>query len=202
MSDATFVHIIDDDFARRAKIAHELYGSQVHAEIYENLDELIEQSPSRGVVLMSDDRRQTSLKADLEAMQLRAGYLPVGMFSSDPSAKRIVEAMSSGALDYLEWPCSPDALIDAVTRLVDVGERKGRVARQRAEARQLVKLLTRRENDVLKCLVSGASNREMAQQLGISPRTVEIHRRNMMLRLNAQSAADAVRIGLYAGLDE
>ena len=77
----------------------------------------------------------------------------------------------------------------------------GRRERRDAKAQKLIRLLTGREMDVLKCLVSGASNNEIASRLGISPRTVEVHRANMMRRLNARSVADAVRIGLYAGLD-
>ena len=109
--------------------------------------------------------------------------------------------MSSGAMDFLGWPCPPSDLTDMVTRLNQVAVRIGPRERNRAKARRLVNLLSRREKDVLNGLVSGASNKEMARQLGISPRTVEIHRAAMMSRLNAQSAADAVRIGLYAGLD-
>ncbi|MDP4576044.1 LuxR C-terminal-related transcriptional regulator [Qipengyuania sp. G39] len=201
MSDATYVHIVDQDSARRAKMAFQLYGSQIHAEIYGNLEELIDRRPSRGVVLISDDPRRADLKPALEVMQMETGYLPVGMFSSAPTPRKIVEAMSNVVLDYLEWPCSTDALIDAVRRLVEVGARRGRRERRRAEARKVIGLLTGREMDVLKGLVDGASNKEIARRLGISPRTVEIHRANMMGRLNAQSVADAVRIGLYAGLD-
>jgi two-component system response regulator FixJ len=66
----------------------------------------------------------------------------------------------------------------------------------------LIDELSPREMDVLNSLVSGNANKQTAQELGISPRTVEIHRGNMMRKLNARSPSDAVRLALYAGLDE
>lgn len=202
MSKATYVHIVDEDCTRRATMARQLYQRRVHAEIHETFKELIDLSPSRGVVLVNDDGERIDLKARLQAMRLEGEYLPVAMFSTEVSAKKIVEAMSSGALDYFKWPCSPDLLVETVDRLSEAGEAKARTERQRAEARQLVSCLSPREKDVLKALVNGASNKQMAQELGISPRTVEIHRSNMMSRLNGQSVADVVRIGLYAAVDQ
>lgn len=201
MSGATYVHIVDQDAGRRAQLASQLYGSKIHAEIYESLEEFIDCALTRGVVLISDEPHQADLESAIEAMQMEIGYLPVALYSPSPNPREIIEAMSWGVLDYLQWPCSTADLICAVRRLVDAGERMGRRERRDAKAQKLIRLLTGREMDVLKCLVSGASNNEIASRLGISPRTVEVHRANMMRRLNARSVADAVRIGLYAGLD-
>ena len=201
MSGATYVHIVDQDTGRRAQLASQLYGSKIHAEIYESIEEFIDCALTRGVVLISDEPHQADLESAIEAMQMEIGYVPVALYSPSPNPREIIEAMSWGVLDYLHWPCSTADLICAVRRLVDAGERMGRRERRDAKAQKLIRLLTGREMDVLKCLVSGASNNEIASRLGISPRTVEVHRANMMRRLNARSVADAVRIGLYAGLD-
>ena len=80
------------------------------------------------------------------------------------------------------------------------GEEKARLEARKHNARKRVEMLTRRERDVLVRVVEGDSNKEIAQHLGISPRTVEIHRSGMLSRLNARSTADAVRIGLHSGL--
>ena len=201
MSGATYVHIVDQDTRRRAQLASQLYGNKIHAEIYESIEEFIDCALTRGVVLISDEPHQADLESAIEAMQMEIGYVPVALYSPSPNPREIIEAMSWGVLDYLQWPCSTADLICAVRRLVDAGERMGRRERRYAKAQKLIRLLTGREMDVLKCLVSGASNNEIASRLGISPRTVEVHRANMMRRLNARSVADAVRIGLYAGLD-
>ena len=113
-----------------------------------------------------------------------------------------MRARLSGALAYLDWPFSSDALDRSVTRLRRHGEQFARVERRKAEARQLVASLTPRERDVLEGLLEGESNKGIAKKLELSPRTVEIHRSNMMSRLNAQSTSDAVRIGIYAGLGD
>ena len=108
--------------------------------------------------------------------------------------------MRSGALDYLQWPFTPEALSDNVVSLARLGEEAAGTPGRKAAARRRADRLTQRERDVLRGLIHGNSNKETAVALGISPRTVEIHRGNMMARLNARSTGDAVRMGLEAGL--
>lgn len=110
--------------------------------------------------------------------------------------------MIAGALDYLEWPCAPDEFAGAMSQLISEGEQRARLERRKLEAIDKVRLLTPREREVLRELVAGGSNKQIGKRLGISSRTVEIHRSNLMSRLNASSTADAVRLGLYAGLDD
>ena len=202
MGEPCYIHVVDSDSARRAQIARQLYGRSYHAEIYESIDELIDRAPDRGAVLICDDVGAPESDVSLETIRARTSYLPVAYFSENPSPDRIVRAMLRGALDYLQWPISTEALDAAVTRLGDEGERQAKIERRKAEARQRVERLTPRERDVLVGLIAGASNKHIAQELGISPRTVEIHRGNMMSRLNARSVSDAVRLGLYAGLSD
>ena len=198
MSGATYVHIVDQDTGRRAQLASQLYGSKIHAEIYESLEEFIDCALTRGVVLISDEPHQADLESAIETMQMEIGYLPVALYSPSPNPREIIEAMSWGVLDYLQWPCSTADLICAVRRLVDAGERMGRRERRDAKAQKLIRLLTGREMDVLKCLVSGASNNEIASGLGISPRTVELHRANVLTKLGVRNVAAAVKLSVEA----
>jgi two-component system response regulator FixJ len=195
------VHVIDPNAARRAKIARELYSPSIHAEIYESVEELLNRAPTHGSLLIADQEPADG-EESLEELWSQSSYLPVAFYSEDPSPQRIVEAMLSGALDYLEWPFSPEALDRSVKRLQRQGDQAARAMRRKAEARQLVATLTPRERDVLEGLLEGESNKGIAKKLGLSPRTVEIHRGNMMARLNAQSTSDAVRIAIYAGLGD
>jgi FixJ family two-component response regulator len=194
------VHIVDSDHKRRAAIARQLYGRAIHAEIYEDLDELGSRSPSRGGVLINDDASAVECSADNDNIARSTGHLPVAFFSSNPATPRIVQAMRGGAVDYLEWPFTPQAINDNVARLAQLGEESTGVARRKAETLRRVERLTQREREVLSSLIEGNSNKQTAMKLGISPRTVEIHRANMMARLNARSTGDAVRIGLEAGI--
>jgi len=194
-----YVHVVDPDGARRAKIARELYARSIHAEIYDSVDELITRAPTHGTLLIADEAPADSEEA-LGTIRAQNGYLPAAFYAENPSPQQIVRAMLSGALDYLAWPFSEEALDRSINRLRYQGEQFARVERRKAEARALLAALTPRERDVLEGLLEGETNKGIAKKLGLSPRTVEIHRSNMMARLNAQSASDAVRIGIYAGL--
>jgi len=195
------VHVIDPDPARRARIARELYSPSIHAEIYESVEELLSRAPTHGSLLIAD-QEPADADESLQELWSQSSYLPAAFYSEHPNPQRIVEAMLSGALDYLEWPFSADTLDRSVMRLQRQSDQAARAMRRKAEARQLVATLTPRERDVLEGLLEGESNKGIATKLGLSPRTVEIHRANMMARLNAQSTSDAVRIGIYAGLED
>jgi two-component system response regulator FixJ len=194
------VHIVDSDHQRRATIARELYGRAIHAEIYEDLEELNDRSPASGAVLINDDTPAAERAMRSDNIASRTGHLPVAFFSAHPSPPKIVRAMRAGAIDYLQWPFTPEAINDNVARLARLGEETAGAAQRKAEAHRRAERLTQRERDVLLGLIHGNSNKETAMALGISPRTVEIHRGNMMARLNARSTGDAVRMGLEAGL--
>jgi FixJ family two-component response regulator len=194
------VHIVDPNSTRRAAIARDLYSRAIHVEIYEDLDELLDQAPSQGLVLLHPDHPFLDEMQMIEAIRDAAGYLPVAFYSAQPSPEKIVQAIHSGAIDYLQWPASNGSLEGTVMRMARIGEERSRSETRKFTARKIVGTLTQREREVLAAVVDGDSNKEIAKRLGISPRTVEVHRGNMMSRLNARSTADAVRIGLHAGL--
>jgi two-component system response regulator FixJ len=195
------IHVIDQDSRRRASIAREFLGRGLHAEIYEDLTEFSERMPSGGYVFAHDDQRQCDLIQLRQLMGAQEMPLPITFYSADPAPERIVQAMQLGAWDYLKWPFEARLLDASLKTLAAVGDRLIVEHRRRHEARQKVKGLTARETDVLRLLVKGCANKSIAMELDISPRTVEIHRGNMMRKLQAQTTSDAVRIALYAGLD-
>jgi two-component system response regulator FixJ len=108
--------------------------------------------------------------------------------------------MRHGAIDYLRWPFDARVLDECLRRLFEEGDRRLKTEQERVEARIKVERLTERERDVLVSLLRGNSNKEVGAELGISPRTVEIYRKNMMEKLRARSPSEAARIGIYAGL--
>lgn len=196
------IHIIDSDLRRRARVSHELLRLNLHAEIYENVDEFSSQAPKSGLIFAADNAIGESPIEIIELLEAKGRRLPIAMYSEAPSPEKIVKAMLDGALDYLQWPFDPALLDNAIERLTVEGERRAQQYVRRAKARALIDELSPREMDVLNSLVNGNANKETAQELGISPRTVEIHRGNMMRKLNARSPSDAVRLALYAGLDD
>lgn len=194
------IHLVDPDYRRRAGIAHRLQSGHWHVEVYEDLAEFCQATPSDGIVFAADDGHW-SLAEIFDAIEAQPSILPVVLYAERPTTEMVVAAMSRGALSYLEWPFKPDVLFTTIETLATGVQGQLEHARRGKIAREKVKLLSRRESDVLRALLRGLSNRQIGQVLGISPRTVEIHRGKMMLKLGSRSISDAVRIAIYAGLD-
>jgi two-component system response regulator FixJ len=128
----------------------------------------------------------------------RRGDLPVVIVSGRAEVDLAVKAMKAGAVDFLEKPVDVETLLSSVRRAVSIGEDiRARNAEART-ARHLLALLTPREQHVLDELVAGQSNKTAALKLGISPRTVEVYRAQIMNKLKAHSLSDLVRITLSA----
>jgi FixJ family two-component response regulator len=195
------IHVIDPDFRRRARITFELAHRNLHAEIYEDLDEFASRIPDAGAIFVADEAGRCAAGEVTAKLDSLGRALPVAAYSAEPSPQRIVDAMLGGALDYLRWPFDPSLLEAALARLSDEGQRRARLARRGASAKAAIEHLSAREHEVLELMIEGDSNKEIGRRLGISPRTVEIHRGNMMRKLNARSPSDAVRLAMYAGLD-
>jgi len=199
---ARYAHVIDGDSRRRARIFSDLRARDVHAEIYESLEEFRQTKPNNGFLFAADDKANHSPAEIVRTLNANGTALPLVVYANQPTTEMVVSAMLSGALDYLEWPFNLDRLDLAFQRMDAEGEQLQGRAHRRFAATIKVRKLTRRERDVLLQIARGLSNRQIADALRISYRTVEIHRANMMHKLNAQTAADAARIALYAGLDE
>jgi two-component system, LuxR family, response regulator FixJ len=195
------VHIVDEDSRRRAKIAFDLSGSVFRTQVYEGVWELDRFAPNSGIILLNGDTGHSPLEDLTRRMSERGGYMPIAMYSSKPDTAKIVEAMLCGALDYLEWPFGADEFGAAVARIKERSSGAAEAERKRVTAETVVARLTPRETEILTRMIAGQANKAMADQLGISPRTVEIHRGNLIKKLNVGTSAAAVRVGIYAGLD-
>lgn len=195
------VHILDRDPTRRSAVARRVFTSGMHAEIYEDLWELTVRQPGPGVLLAFDDQQGPHVADIIASMEDHGFFMPVAMYSTQAGPEQIVAAMLSGALDYLVWPVEGEVLARSLGRLDHSGHALVVKRRKEAAARALVARLSVRETEVLSELVNGSSNKEVGHALGISPRTAEIHRSNILRKLGAASSADALRIGLFAGLD-
>ncbi|MXP41585.1 hypothetical protein GRI75_08010 [Altererythrobacter soli] len=202
MPEATHVHVIDFDFRRRAQISRDLLARALHPEIYEDVGEFLGGLPAEGPVLMMEIEDRDELASLLEQARTRGRYFPVALYSDEPRPERIVSALHAGAIDYLRWPFDIGLLDLSLQRLSEVGERRRAEEQQKAAARALTRTLTARENEVLLALVQGNSSKEIAANLGLSTRTVEIYRKRVVKKLAARSSTDAVRIAIQAGLLE
>ena len=201
-ADVASVHVIDHDSRRRAEISRELMARGAHAEIYEDAAEFFRRAPERGSILIVE-RAEVDALADFQRMAVAKGrYYPAVVYCDAPQPEHVVRAMRAGAIDYLQWPFGGELLDRALAHLAEEGERRRKSQVMRAEARNLVGQLTPREHDVLISLINGNSNKQIAAELSVSPRTVEIYRKNVMRKFDARSTSDAMRIGIYADLWE
>lgn len=190
--------LIDSNVRRRAAISHALSASGFHVEPFEDIGEFAEHWPQTGVILLED--RHGAIAMLLRRMATSAQWLPVIGFSDQPSTHGIVQAILGGAVDYIEWPFDTATINGAYAAAEASRSTRGTVKLREVRARRHVEKLSRREREVLAGIAGGMSNRLIGEQLAISPRTVEIHRANLLTKMGASHTSDAIRIAVEAAL--
>lgn len=192
------LHIVGGESRARAEQARIAFSIGHHAEVYSDLDELLDHPPREGLLLMSDDGSPAFSSAAIDRLAARGVWLPMVVTSVEPCTERAVAAIKGGALDYFPLPLEAEFFAGRLSGLLEEAVAQASARRRMIEARGQMSRLSRREGEVLKLLSAGSSNKEIARHLDISPRTVEIHRANMMNKLGAHHAADAIRTWLDA----
>ncbi|MFC4294365.1 response regulator transcription factor [Novosphingobium tardum] len=193
------IHVLDSDHGRRAGIARQVFALGHHAEVYADPAELAGHAPKDGVVLALEDAAPGGVAGLADLLQRRGHWLAIIATSAAPTIDKAVDAIRQGALDYLALPLATSDLARALT-LAEAHVRRDREeTTRRVRARSLIESLSRREREVLGLLAEGRSNKEIGRLLGISPRTVEIHRMHALARVGARRSAEGVRLWWEAG---
>ena len=192
-------HVVAETSAHRAELARAVFALGYHAEIYGDYQELLAAKPRQGVIVAEDIAAQGGAAGLIDAMAALGFWCPIIATSTDVDIRRVVAAVRAGALDYLGWNLEPDSLRISLEDALLESDAGSAARRETVEAQNKLKKLTPRELQVLDHLVAGSSNKEIAQKMEISPRTVEIHRANVMSKLEANHPADAIRLRLAAG---
>jgi len=201
MSRKASLHFIDSNSRQRAELARVGFTLGHHSEVYGDLSELSVHPPREGIIIARDTPEEGGVAMILERLSRLGIWLPLIAVDAEPRPGRIVDAIKAGALDYLSLPLDPDRFERCLTRIAKEAEVFGAARRRMIEARDRIGSLSAREREVLEWLAEGSSNKVIARELDISPRTVEIHRANMMHKLGARHAAEAVRLKLEAKLE-
>lgn len=200
-ADPLVVHIVDDDEAVRRSLAMLLGSFGLAAQTHDSAEAVLSSLDSMPPGCMVVDVRMPGMDGlELqEELSKRGCKLPVVVVTGHADVGLAVRAMKAGAVDFIEKPYSEGDVLQAVEAALErlSNARQVQTATEAALAR--ISVLTPRERDVLLRLVDGRPNKVIAHELGISPRTVEIHRANLMEKLGCRSLAEVVRIAIAAG---
>lgn len=190
------IHLVDDDEAIRRSASFMIKASGFEVKTYESGVELLKCATSLnpGVILL--DIRMPGMDGlqVQEVLQGRGVVLPVIIMTGHGDVALAVRAMKAGAMDFIEKPFEKAVLLSAIEQGVRRLERSEISREQSQEAAVRLQCLTPRERDVLNGLAQGLPNKTIAYDLKISPRTVEIHRANVMSKLGVRSLSEALRI--------
>ena len=198
-----FVYIVDDDEAVRDSLRWLLEGNGFSVKVFSNAEELLDfsKTQSHGMVgcLILDVRMPGITGVELHDVLLKEGIdIPVIFITGHGSVSLAVKSMKKGAIDFLEKPFSDEE----ICRLVDSSLQKARDVSDKKEvnlkAQELLAKLTPRENQVLERITAGRLNKQIADDLNISIKTVEAHRANIMTKVEARTVAELIKIALRA----
>ena len=194
------VHLVDDDEAIRRSVGFALKTSGFQVRTYENGAEILQDAPEleTGCILL--DIRMPGMDGleVQEALRSKGITLPIVIMTGHGDVSLAVRAMKAGATDFIEKPFEKALLLSAIEHAMGRLKESAAALNDAREAQTRLKLLTARERDVLDGLAKGLPNKSIAYDLGISPRTVEIHRANLMAKLEVKSLSEALRIAFAA----
>jgi two-component system response regulator FixJ len=198
------VHLVDDDEAVRRSIGFMLKTSKFVVKSYESGVALLREAGdlADGCILLDVRMPEMDGLEVQQALHARGIGLPVIVTTGHGDVTVAVQAMKAGAVDFIEKPFEKAVLLSAIEEGFARIEQADRSRVRAEDARVKLKALTPRENDVLAGLARGHPNKTIAYDLDISPRTVEIHRANVMSKLDVASLSEALRIAFAAGLGE
>jgi len=194
------VFVVDDEAAMRDSLRWLIESSGLRVETYGDAKTFLDAiRPEVPGCLVLDVRMPGLSGLDLQAELAHRGIrLPTIVITGHAEVQMAVQAVKAGAIDFIEKPFSDQLLLDRVRQGIEI-DRQDRIARsRRAEIVRRLGLLTHREREVLDLVVGGKANKEIAALLGLSPKTVEVHRSHVMEKMEASSVAELVRLTLVA----
>lgn len=192
------VHIVDDDEAVRQSLAFLLGSAGLTVRVYESATAFLASlSAVRKGCIVTDVRMPDMSGIELlQQLRSKACNLPAIVITGHGDVPLAVEAMKAGAVDFIEKPFDQEAILNAVRSALnrDTSEHGGDGAAVVAR----LATLSERERQVLEGLIAGHPNKTIAHDLGISPRTVEVYRANLMTKMAARSLSELIRMAIIA----
>ena len=200
MTTETIIHVIDDDAAVRDSIAFLLETAGLTTRTYESaLAFLAEKNRAAGCIV-TDVRMPDMTGLELARRLRDSGSVePVIVVTGHADVSLAIEAMRAGVVDFIEKPFDDEILLTSIQRVLDQASKASSADFEKRTFVARLGSLSPRERDVVEGLVKGRANKVIAFDLGISPRTVEVYRANVMTKMQAGSLSELVRMVMTAG---
>jgi two-component system response regulator FixJ len=192
------VFVVDDDAAVRQGLRFMLRAAGYSVEAFPSaLSFLEDYNPRRGGCLLLDVQMPQMSGLDLQQqLNLRGWRIPVIFITGHGTVPLTIAAMKAGAFDFIEKPLREDAMLESIERALHWNDRAYEERLERATLQVRATLLTAREREVFELVAAGEPNKVIARHLGISFRTVELHRAHIIEKLQARSLSDLIRMGI------
>jgi two-component system response regulator FixJ len=206
MSPSGRVYVIDDDAAMRDSLDFLLGSAGFSVRLFDSAQIFLNELPDLAIGCVVTDIRMPGMDGMELLRQLssisNARRLPVIVMTGHGDIPLAVEAMKLGALDFLEKPFEDERLVGMIETALSENESGAKGEAVTADMAARVASLTQRERQVMQGLVTGQSNKLIAREHDISPRTVEVYRANVMTKMQAGSLSELVRFAIRAGVLE
>ena len=192
------VHIVDDDPSMLKYLSELVSTIDYKSKTYDNANDFLNSYKDDGLGCLILDLRLPGISGLELQQQLTDNNidLPVIMISGFGDVSTAVKAMKAGVLDFLEKPFKGQELLDLIHNAINKHKAERHKNSSQNKTLKLINSLTKREKEVMEHVVTGMLNKDIAKQLGISIKTVEVHRANVMVKMAAGSVADLVRMSL------
>jgi two-component system response regulator FixJ len=202
MSDKTKVYVIDDDEAMRDSLNFLLESAGFHVRLFETAQNFLDALPGLEFGCVVSDVRMPGVDGIelLKRMKASRSRFPIVIMTGHGDVPLAVEAMKQGAVDFLEKPFEDDRLISMIETAIRQAEPATKSEALAHDIAARIATLSPRERQVMDGLIAGLSNKLIARDYDISPRTIEVYRANVMTKMQANSLSELVRLAMRAGL--
>lgn len=192
------VFVVDDDLAMRESLRWLIESVQLRVEVFSSSADFQKSyNPSRPGCLVLDVRMPGQSGLDLQKqLASRNIEIPIIIITGHADVPMAIRAMKQGAVDFIEKPFNDQVLLERIAQCIERDAEQRALREQQGQVQQRFASLTVREREVLTRIVGGKANKVVADELGLSPKTIEVHRASVMRKMEAQSLAELVRMTL------